>query len=203
MVKRGPMLGICFSILTLSSVLYAAVVGNAEQITSALFDGAARSVEITVALLGITALWSGFLQVLMRMGALRALSRVLLPVLRFAFPDTFPGGAGAEEIAACVSANLLGVSNAATPFALRAMEKMATAHGNPTVATRDMITLVLLSSSGLSLFPTSVVALRRAAGSLAPTSVLLPVWIVSAVGACLGIVASRVLGRRTGGERYG
>lgn len=80
MVKRGPMLGVCFSILTLSSVLYAAVMGNAEQITSALFDGAARSVEITVALLGITALWSGFLQVLMRMGALRALSRVLLPV---------------------------------------------------------------------------------------------------------------------------
>lgn len=194
------MLGKCFSVLTIPSILYAAYHGTLAQITTALFDGASRAVEVVLSLVGITALWAGLLEVLIQMGAISALSRLLAPVLRFAFPDTFPNGVGAEEITACISANLLGVSNAATPFALRAMEKMGEAAGESPVASRDMITLVLLSASGVSLFPTSVVALRRAAGSAAPAEILVPVWIVSLTGVAISVGISRLLG---GGKRHG
>ena len=194
------MLGICFSILVLPSILYAVWNGSLGAVTSALFDGADKAVEIVLSLLGVTALWSGILSVLKGIGALSFVSRLLSPLLFRIFPDTFPKGEGAEEITACISANLLGMSNAATPFALRAMEKMSGANGNSVVARTDMITFVLLSASGFSLFPTSVVALRRAAGSLAPTSILIPVWIVSFVGAVCSVIISRLLG---GGDRHG
>lgn len=193
------MLGKCFSILTIPSLLYAVWSGRMGAVTAALFDGASRAVEVALSLLGVTALWAGFLEVLVAAGAIKRLSRLLSPLLRLIFPDTYPDGPGAAEITACVSANLLGVSNAATPFALRAMEKMA-AEGEESVAGRDMITLVLLSASGLSLFPTSVVALRRAAGSADPTSILLPVWIASSAGSLFSVLASRLLG---GGKRHG
>lgn len=194
------MLGICFSVLVIPSVFYAVWHGTLESISAALFDGADKTVEIAVSLVGITALWSGILSVLTGIGALSFVSRLLAPVLARVFPDTFPYGAGAEEITACISANLLGVSGAATPFALRAMEKMGWENGGSPVASRDMITLVLLSASGFSLFPTSVIALRRAAGAVNPTSVLLPVWIVSLTGAILSVALSRLLG---GGDRHG
>ena len=194
------MLGKCFSVLTLSSLVYACFHGTLGQITGALFDGASRATETVLSLVGVTALWSGLLEVFVQMGAISALSRLLAPLLRLAFPDTFPHGAGAEEITACVSANLLGVSNAATPFALRAMEKMSASCHPKDTASRDMITLVLLSSSGVSLFPTTVVALRQTAGSQNPAEILLPVWIVSLLGAVLGVTVSRLLG---GGKHHG
>jgi spore maturation protein A len=194
------MLGICFSVLVIPSVFYAARHGTLGSISLALLDGADKAVEIAVSLVGITALWSGILSVLTGIGALSFVSRLLAPVLARVFPDTYPHGAGAEEITACISANLLGVSNAATPFALRAMEKMGQENGGSSVASRDMITLVLLSASGFSLFPTSVIALRRAAGAIDPTSILLPVWIVSLTGAMLSVVLSRLFG---GGNQHG
>lgn len=186
------MLGKCFSLISIVSIAYAALNGTLPSLSTALLEGASRGVEITLSLLGMTALWCGFLRVLTACGVLGWVARLLKPILSLAFPRAFRDGEAAEEITACVSANLLGVSNAATPIAMRAMEKMG--ENSNGEATPDMITLVLLSASGVSLFPSTIVALRQAAGASEPTSILLPVWIASLCGAVISVFLSRLCG---------
>lgn len=184
------MLGKCFSVISIASILYAAVTGTLPVLSAALLEGAARGVEITLSLLGMTALWCGFLRVLTACGALSRMAQLLKPLLSLAFPRAFREGLGAEEITACVSANLLGVANAATPIAMSAMEKLG--RDTDGEATPDMITLVLLSASGVSLFPSTIIALRQGAGAAMTTAILPPVWIASLCGAVISVFLSRL-----------
>jgi spore maturation protein A len=135
------------------------------------------------------------MQVLAEAGVIHRLSRLLAPILRLFFPNAYEKGEGIEEISANVSANLLGMGNAATPFALRAMEKLQKQNPNPEVATAEQITLAVLNTASFSLLPTGLLALRRGAGSARPYAVLLPVWIVSALCAALSLILCRCMGK--------
>lgn len=100
-----------------------------------------------------------------------------------------------EEIAACLSANLLGMGNAATPFALAAMEKMQKSNPDPDTATDDMVTLTVLNTAAFSLLPTTLISLRQLGGSAHAASVLLPVWLVSLLSSIAAVLLSRLLRR--------
>ena len=132
------------------------------------------------------------MEVLREAGAVQKLSRILSPVLRRIFPKTWESGQGSEEICAALSANILGIDNAATPLALSAMEKMQAANPNKERATDDMVTFAVLGASSLDLLPTTLIALRRAAGSAAPYKIILPVWICSFVCAAAGVFLSKL-----------
>ena len=191
------MLGICFSVLVIPSVLYAAWHGTLGSISSALFDGADKTVEIAVSLVGITAMWSGILSVLTGLGALSFVSRLLAPVLARVFPDTYPHGAGAEEITACISANLLGLSNASTPLAINAIEKLSEGRKSEK-ASNDMITLAVLGCACFSLIPTTVIGIRLSHGASITYEIMIPVWISSGICMVLGILLSRIIGKISG-----
>ena len=98
-----------------------------------------------------------------------------------------------EEICANLAANLLGVGNAATPMALRALEKMQKNNPQKDVATGDMITLTVLNTCSVTLIPSTLLALRRAAGASRPFEVVLPIWICSALCATLALLLCRTL----------
>ena len=186
------MLGKCFCIIVTISVISGTLTGNLPLLANAALDGAARGVEVVLSLAGMTALWCGIMRVLEDIGAVRLLSRLLAPLLRAVFPTAFKHGIAREEITASVSANLLGISNAATPFALKAMEKMEAENPHPGVATDDMVTLAVLGAASPSLIPTTMIALRRAAGSLSPYQIILPVWICSLLTALFSVLFSRL-----------
>ena len=98
-----------------------------------------------------------------------------------------------------ISANLLGIGNAATPFALLAMQKMQKSNPRPDAASDDMVTLTVLSTASLSLLPTTLITLRHSAGSENPMAVVLPVLTVSFLGAVVALLSARLpvlLGRR-------
>ena len=129
------------------------------------------------------------------------LARLLRRPLAFFFPDTAKSGEGLEEICANLAANLLGVGNAATPMALRALEKMQKNNPTPEVATGDMITLTVLNTCSVSLIPSTLLALRQQAGASDPFEVLLPIWICSVCCALLALVVTRALRSSRGGSR--
>ena len=130
------------------------------------------------------------MKVFLDSGVLERLSRILSPLLGRIFPDAWKSGIGKNEITAAISANMLGIGNAATPYALSAMKEMDSA-GN----TRDMAAFTILGTCSVSIVPTTLITLRRAAGSAEPYSIIVPIWLCSLVCAALGIILSKIFGR--------
>lgn len=173
------MLGICFFVLCFVSILFTVVTGDPAALSNGALDGASRAMELMFTLSGMMALWGGIMNVLQEAGWIRRLSRLLSPVLRWVFPNAWQDTDTREKITAAVSANILGIGNAATPLALSAMEAMQRRNPIPTRATDDMITLAVLATASFDLLPTTLIALRRGGGSAAPYAILPPVWITS------------------------
>ena len=173
------MLGKIFGAFCALSIIFGTLCGRLTDVASAVPDGASKAVSVTLTLLGMMCLWSGVMQVLSDAGVIQKISRVFAPFLRYVFPKAYQTGEGYEEICATLSANFLGVGNAATPFALCAMQKMQQHNPSPEVADDEQITLAVLSTASLTLVPANLLALRRSAGSQPPFSIMIPVWIVS------------------------
>lgn len=195
------MLGKIFGILCLISLIYGTVVGNGEALGNAVLDGAAGAVELTLSLCGMMCLWCGIMRVLQEAGLIDRLAKGFAPILRLAFPHAAKTGEGMGEISANLSANLLGIGNAATPLALRAMEAMEAGNPQPGRATDDMITLTVLNTASVSLVPTTILALRRAAGAASPYLILVPVWICSAAAAVVAVLLCRLCAWAARGKR--
>ena len=173
------MLGKIFGAFCVLSALFGALCGRLPDVAAAIPDGAGKAVEITLTLLGMMCLWSGVMQVLLDAGIVKKIARILAPFLRYVFPKAYRAGEGYEEICATLSANFLGVGNAATPFAICAMQKMQNHNPHPEDADNEQITLAVLSTASLTLVPSNLLAFRRAAGSQDPFSIMIPVWITS------------------------
>jgi len=182
------MLGKIFGVLFLIGLFFGVLFGNIQSLGGAVLDGASRAVELSITLCGTMCLWCGILRVLSEAGAIRAISRFLSPFLKLCFPQAARTGEGFEEISANVSANLLGIGNAATPLALRAMEKLQKHNPTPDRASGEQITLMVLNTASLTLLPANLLALRRAAGSERPYAILIPVWITSILCASMAIL---------------
>ena len=175
------MLGKIFGTFCTLSFIFAILFGRLSDVAAAIPDGAGKAVEVTLTLLGMMCLWSGVMQVLSDAGVVRKISRFFAPFLRYVFPKAYQTKDGYEEICATLSANFLGVGNAATPFAIAAMKKMQRNNPTPERATNEQITLAVLSTAPLTLVPANLLALRRAAGSGDPFCIMIPVWITSSL----------------------
>ena len=186
------MLGKVFGILCLIALISACLCGNLSEVANAIPDGAARAVEVTISLCGMMCLWCGMMEVLTEAGMIKRLSRLLTPILRIFFPNAVQTSEGAEEISAAISANLLGIGNAATPLALRAMEQMQKHNPHPDTADGEQITLAVLSTASVTLIPANLLALRRAAGSSDPFSIMIPVWITSVLCSAMALLLTSI-----------
>ncbi len=189
------MLGTVFALMVLFSVVGGAFCGTLPALADAVLDGAARAVTLTLSLGGMMCLFGGVMRVFSAAGVLDFLAKCLSPLLRLAFPDAYKRNNGTHELSANVAANLLGIGNAATPFALAAMEKLQENNGGRDTASDDMVTLATLNCAPPNLLPTTLIALRRTGGSLRAAAILLPVWLVSLVCAWLSVLLSRLLSR--------
>lgn len=190
-MEMNTILGKIFSLSALISLVFALLTGNLESLAAAVLDGSAKAITLTLALAGAMGFWSGIMRVLSDIGACRVLARVIHPVLRLIFPESVGRGIASEEIAGCISANMLGLGNAATPMGIRAMEAMAKASDGGDEASDDMVTFVVMNTCPLSLLPTTLIALRRAAGSQDPFAVLIPIWICSAVCSVVAVIFAK------------
>ena len=194
------MLGRVFGCMCLISFVFALYVGNSQALLFAVLDGASGAVSLTISLCGMMALWCGIMKVFEGAGLIERLSRLLSPLLRRCFSAAYKSGVGIGEISANISANLLGIGNAATPLALAAMKKLQAINADKSTASADMITLAVMNTASLNIIPSTILALRRAAGSVAPHSVMPPIWIVSAACALLALTLTSVLARLARGR---
>ena len=175
------------------SLVCALITGRGTEMAAAAMEGASAGVELCLSMAGALCLWMGVMEVLRRAGAMGALSRLLRPVLGHLYPDFARDGGVMDAISANVSANLLGLGNAATPLGLDAARRMS--RRTPGVASDSLCMLVVCNTASIQLIPTTVAAVRAGAGSSAPFDILPAVWLASALSVTAGILAARLFAR--------
>ena len=191
-------MSVIWSVMVLASVLCAAATGREGDVAAAALEGAAAAVELCLSMAGVLCLWTGVMEVMKRSGLTEGLSRLLRPVLRRLYPDFAGDREVMDSVAANVSANLLGLGNAATPLGIRAARRMSLR--SPGVASPALGRLVVCNSASIQLIPTTVASVRAAQGSAAPFDILPAVWLASALSVSVGIAAVKLLGRLWPGE---
>lgn len=173
------------------SVLCGAVNGRMAQVSAAALEGAGAAVELCLGMLGSVCLWMGVMELMERCGLAGGLAAALRPVLRRLLPKACADVQTLGALSANVSANLLGLGNAATPLGIRAARRMARdCHG---VAHDELCRLVVLNTASIQLLPTTVAGIRAACGSAAPLDILPAVWLSSALSVTAGLLAARAL----------
>ena len=175
------------------SILCGLATGRGELVAAAAVEGAQAAVELCVSIAGMLCLWTGVMEVMRRSGLAEGLSRLLRPVLSALFPQVSKDRGVMDSISANVSANLLGLGNAATPLGIEAVRRME--RKSPGTASDAMCMLVVCNTASIQLIPTTVASVRAAAGSSAPFDILPAVWLASALSVGVGISACKLFAR--------
>ena len=166
-----------------------------RAVTQAALDYAGLAVNIALGLIGIMALWLGVMKVAEEAGLLQVLTRVLTPVTKRIFPEVPPDHPAVGAMIMNIAANMLGLSNAATPLGLKAMEELNKLNPKAGTATNAMVTFLAINTGGLIILPATAIAVRAAAGSANP-GIIIGTSIVGAGCATIaGVAASKLLQR--------
>ena len=175
------------------SILCGLATGNGPAVGAEALAGAGAAVDLCLAMAGVLCLWMGVMEIMKRSGLSAGLSRLLRPLLGRLYPEFARDREVMDCISANVSANLLGLGNAATPLGIQAAQKMS--RRRPGVACDGMCMLVVCNTASIQLIPTTVAGVRLAAGCETPFDILPAVWLASAISVCVGILAAKVLAR--------
>ena len=191
--KGVKMLNYIWSGLIAVSVLCALFMGNTADISNALIESGASSIQLILTMAGIICLWSGIMKIAVESGLTNIFAKIFAPLLRPLFPRL-----DKKSITMNISANLLGLGNAATPFGLKAMEQLHTLNDRRDIASNEMVVFVVMNTASLQLLPTTLAALRQSYGSSAPFEIIVPVWISSACALAVALLIACTLNIRQG-----
>lgn len=186
-------MSILWTAMVAGAVLCGLLTGRSAQVTAAAMEGAAAGVELCLSMAGPLCLWMGVMEVMERCGLSQRLTGLLRPILKRLYPAFAEDKTVMEPIAANVSANLLGLGNAATPLGIQAAQRMSLR--SPGVASDSLCMLVVCNTASIQLLPTTVAAVRAAAGCQNPFDILPAVWLASLCSLMAGITAAKLLAR--------
>ena len=175
------------------SLIFGLFTGNIDAVSNAAMEGAAAAVELGVSMAGILCLWTGVMELMNQCGLSQKLARVFRPLLRRLLPNACRDEETLSAISANVSANLLGLGNAATPLGIRAARRMA--RGTEGVVSDELCLLVVLNTASIQLIPATVAGVRAAFGAAAPFDILPAVWLASVLSVTVGLVTAKILSR--------
>ena len=166
------------------------LVVNPGATVDSMLNASANAVELCISLWGIYAVWLGLLEILDASGLSEKLAKLLRPLIKKLFKEA--DGKVHKDIAINLSANMLGLGNAATPYGISAMKKMDDGSG---VATKSMIMLMVLNATSIQLLPTTTIGLRAAAGSQSPADIILPTLIATVITCLTGVGLTLLCGK--------
>ncbi len=179
------------------SLVFGLLSGNLDAVANAALEGARSAIELSLAMAGVLCLWSGVMEIMNACGLSAGLARLFRPLLRRLLPNACKDPETLAAVSANVSANLLGLGNAATPLGIRAARKMARGCGG--VASDELCLLVVLNTASIQLIPATIASVRAAAGCETPFDILPAVWLASVLSVAAGLTAARLLSH--GGRR--
>ena len=176
-----------------ASVAYGMYSGTISAVGNAALEGAAAAVELCLSMAGVLCLWSGVMSIMKASGLMDGLSRLFRPLLSRLLPRACNDPDTLAALSGNVSANLLGLGNAATPLGIRAARRMAEGCGG--IAGDELCTLVVLNTASIQLLPTTVAGVRAALGAESAFDILPAVWLASALSVTAGLLAAKLFSR--------
>lgn len=211
------MLNYLWSAMILAGILWAALWGRLDAVTQGALDAAGEAVSLSIAMLGVMALWSGILEVGRRAGLIERLAGAMRPVIRFLFPRLRPDGEAARQICVNMIANILGLGWAAAPAGLKAMEELKKVEQDrrerqkradaledpqsvrpmpPDTASSEMCTFLIINISSLQLIPMNMIACRSQYGSQAPEAILGPSLAATLFSTAAAVIFVKLMDRK-------
>ena len=179
--------------MAVCAVIIGAMNGNLAAVGTAALEGAGSAIQLCLTMAGAMCLWSGVMEVMKRCELDKMLAKLFQPILRLILPRAGRDGETLAALSGNVSANLLGLGNAATPLGIRAAQRMA--RGLDGTASDELCRLVVLNTASIQLLPTTVAALRVSYGCASPFDILPCVWISSVLSVSAGLAAAWILGK--------
>ncbi|MDA3838206.1 MAG: spore maturation protein [Candidatus Delongbacteria bacterium] len=188
--KASPINTIWLAMI-LISVVVAAYTGHMEDITKASFDSAKSAVTLAIGLIGAMALWLGLMKILEAAGALNFISKLIYPLMKRLFPHIPEGHAALSAIIMNVSANMLGLGNAATPIGIKAMKELDEINPKKGTATDSMVLFLAINTSSITILPLGVITVRAVAGADSPANIIIPAILATLVSTITAIFACK------------
>ena len=176
-----------------AAVIYGGLNGTIGEVGNAAMEGAGAAVELCLSMAGVMCLWSGIMAIMKASGMMDGLSRLFRPFLRRLLPEACKDPDTMAALSGNVSANLLGLGNAATPLGIQAARRMAKGCGG--VAGNELCTLVVLNTASIQLLPTTVAGVRAALGAGSAFDILPAVWMASVMSVSAGLLAAKLFSK--------
>jgi spore maturation protein A len=177
------------------ALIVAAFTGTADAVTKGAVDSAKIAVEISLGLVGIMTLWLGIMRVAEKAGLISMLGRLLRPFSRLLFPEIPPDHPAIGAMILNVAANMLGLSNAATPLGIKAMEELQTLNEEKETASDSMVTFMVLNTAGIQFIPATIIGVLAAAGSKNPAAIISTTLAATLCGAIAAVITAKLLQR--------
>lgn len=189
------MLNYIWAAIIIISVVCSVVTGRIEYVSDAIFSGTKNAIDLLISISGMMALWTGLLKIADKSGITVILSKCFAPILKKIFPEYDNDSPVIKTICMNITANLLGLGNAATPFGIAAMNEMNKTNLNKSIASDSMVTFVVMNTASIQLVPTMLTILRQKHDSASPFEVMPAIWIVSALSLIVGVCFSKLFSK--------
>ena len=178
------------------SILFGILNGRMTEVANALLQGGNEAIQLVLSLLGTMCLWNGLMKIAEQSGLTDLLAKIMRPAIDLIMPGLKRNGAAIKAVCMNVTANLLGLGNAATPLGLTAMKELQIEENTGKTASNNMVTFVVLNTASIQLIPTTAGMLRAKHGSLHPLDLLPAVWLASIIALIVGLAVSKFVGNR-------
>lgn len=175
------------------SIIFGAINGKLPDVVSAILTGAEKSVQVSLYLIGIMAFWLGIMRIAEKSGCVDFIAKIVAPAAEKLFPEIKNDKKAIGSVAMNFAANAFGLSNAATPMGISAIEEMQKHNTDKKSASNPMCMLLAMNTAGFQLIPATVIAILAANGDSNPTVIVLPTLIVTTIAFTFAIFAAKVL----------
>ncbi|KJR47599.1 Spore maturation protein A [Desulfosporosinus sp. I2] len=190
------MVNLIWLLMLAIGIIVSALNGHIENVTASAMKAAELGVEVAIELIGVMSLWLGLLRLAEEAGFIRGIARMLGPAVRRLFPSLQPDSPALGAIIMNLSANILGLGNAATPFGLKAMQELQKENPTPDVASPAMITFLALNTSCITIIPATIIGVRLKANSANPTEIIGATIVATGCAMTVAILVDYFIRRR-------
>ncbi len=178
------------------SIVIAVFFGNPDSVISSIVDSGKSAVENVITLIGMMCFWSGIFNIFEKTSVIKKLSKIFSKTVGFLFSKNNLSDASKEYMCMNITTNIIGVGNAATVNGIKAIKSLHEDNNKNDIPSNNMTTFVLLNTASLQLIPSSMIALRAMYGSSSPSSIVIPIWIVTGLSLIAGIISIKILNKR-------
>ena len=187
------MINYIWFIMIFFGIIVALITGNGEAMSNAIIGSVDTTVNFIIGLVGLMCFWCGVMKVAEKSGLTEKLAKLMKPILKLIFKEAAKDEKALGAIVMNITANMMGLGNAATPFGIKAMEEMNRLNKDKGKASNDMALFLVLNAACIQLVPSTIISIRAATGSVNPGVIILPAILSTAIAAMAGIIFCKIL----------